>query len=357
MVGEAHISVFFNAWQFEDAKQTWAGLASQISGEMEKSLGWLSRQLLKLQYAWNERKTELVLNILMPVAVAGLVAALIILGFFRHVIPPEDTPLPKIVQISFYLPETDERTRQGYLDTLFSATARLDFLTRSKPDKGSAGPKQEQVSAAAGSLRYDLAGVLKIVPVQLKEAEDTADELQTFRDYSDFLDDNPREIKRLINIHRLIKILLQKHDTSWPGERQRKLVKWLIFCDTWPELVDDIVDKKEHSQSLNCLGDLAASLEELVKHPRSTRSLPPFDRLSEFAHFRQDQDALTGKDIDEGFRLAAYLSQLVRKSPALPKEVPETRRDGVPAANAKDANQRPPASAGQVQTPRAGLDQ
>lgn len=487
------ISVFFNAWQFEDAKQTWAGLASQISGEMEKTLPWISRQLLKLQYAWNERKAELILNMLMPVAVAGFVAALIILGFFRHVIPPEETPLPillkillptssalftlwlvssqilkvaqpiservlsyvrlpnyrdqmgfqhrvrddlqfvyefvkerrrdprvvvyiddldrcsenkimeilqainlilasceffvlvgmdtemiyraiksyykdnvparfpenylsKIVQISFYLPESNQRTRQGYLDTLFSATARLDLLSRTTPGNGQQGPTQGQAVSTDDSLRYDLGGVLKIVPVQVKEAEDTADELQTFRDYSDFLDDNPREIKRLINIHRLIKILLQKHDTSWPGERQRKLVKWLIFCDTWPDLVDDILDNKEHSQSLNCLGDLAISLEESVMSQRSTGSFPSFDRLSEFAHFKKDQDVLTGKDIDEGFRLAAYLSQLVRKSPALPKEIPETMPDGVPAASGKNSDQRPPAGADSAKKPRAGLD-
>lgn len=475
------VSVFFNAWQFEDAKQTWAGLASQISGEMEKALPRFSRQLLKLQYAWNERKTELILNILMPVAVAGFVAALIILGFFRHVIPPEDTPLPtlvkillptssalltlwfvssqilkvaepisqrvlsyvrlpnyreqmgfqhrvkddlrfvyqflnnrrpgcrvvvyiddldrcseskimevlqainlilanceffvfvgmdtemiyraikayykdnvpprfpenylsKIVQISFYLPKSDQQALLGYLGTLFSATARLELLTRTSADDGKDRDKPESSASEDGSLHYDLAGLLKIVPVQLKEAEDTADELQTFVDYSDFLDDNPREIKRLINIHRLIKILVQKHDTSWPGQRQRKLVKWLIFCDTWPDLVDDILDKMKLSQSSNCLGDLANSLKDAAENPKSTDRVVSFDRLSEFAHFNQDHDALSGEDIDGGFRLAAYLSQLVRKSPAVPSRVPQGSPDGVLDGGRNDAGQQPPSS-------------
>ena len=186
-------------------------------------------------------------------------------------------------------------------------------------------------------MNYDLGGVLKIVPVQLKEAEDTVDELQTFVDYSDFLDDNPREIKRLINIHRLIKILLQKRDTSWPGERQRKLVKWLIFCDTWPDLVDDVLDDKKLSHSKNCLGDLAGRLEELQKNPKSTERPPNFDRLSEFAHSQKDRNALTGEDIDDSFRLAAYLSQLVRKSRALPDETGEEESQAAP-----DAAKQPP---------------
>ncbi len=480
MVRDAHISVFFNAWQFEDAKQTWAGLASQISGEMEKAVPWYSRQRLKLRYAWKERKTELILNILMPMAVTGFVTALIILGFFNNIVPKDkvDTPLgtllqyllpassglftvwlvssqilkvaepistrvlsyvrlpnyrdqmgfqhrvrddlqfvyqfvkkrrrdarvvvyiddldrcsenkimetlqainlilasceffvfvgmdtemiyraikayykdnvparfpenylSKIVQISFYLPETDQSTRCGYLDTLFSATARLELLNQSKPAGG--GETLEQVqTVASDELRFDFAGLLKIVPIQLKEAEDTAAELQTFRDYSGFLDDNPREIKRLINIHRLIKILVQKHDTSWPAEMQRKLVKWLIFCETWPDLVDDILDEKEYAQSLNCLGDLAGSLK--ANRGKSTSPYPSPEHLSEFAHFMKDQDALTGEDINEGFRLAAYLSQLVRKSSAVPGSVPQPAPTVAPPAGdegAKGANALP----------------
>lgn len=454
------VSIFFNAWQFEDAKQTWAGLASQISEEMERALPWHSRQWLKVEYAWRERKSELVLGIMFPVALVGFVAGLIILGFFRDVIPPDkiDTPLGsllklllptssalftlwlvssqlikvaqpiservlsyvrlpnyreqmgfqhrvkddlqfvyeflkkrrqktivvvyiddldrcsenkimevlqainlilasckffvfvgmdtemiyraikshykenvpnrfsenylrKIIQISFYLPESDQHARMGYLGTLFSAAARLELESRSNASEVRDQGQGESAAGKDGSLHYDLGGVLKIVPVQLKEAEDTVDELQTFVDYSDFLDDNPREIKRLINIHRLIKILLQKRDTSWPGERQRKLVKWLIFCDTWPDLVDDVLDDKKLFLSRNCLGDLADRLDELTKNPMSTERPPNFDRLSEFARSKKDQNALTGDDIDESFRLAAYLSQLVRKSRALPDSV------------------------------------
>jgi hypothetical protein len=95
------ISVTFNAWQFEDAKQTWAGLASEISQKIETALSWRSRQWLKLKYAWKERQTELILNALLPAAVVAAVAGLVILGFFRNIIPPEkiDTPLGVLLKI------------------------------------------------------------------------------------------------------------------------------------------------------------------------------------------------------------------------------------------------------------------
>lgn len=453
---ERHIvSVRFNAWQFEDAKQTWAGLASQISERMEKVLPWRSRHWLKIKYAWKERKTELILNILLPLAVACLVAALVILGFFRHIIPPDklDTPLgillsfllpagsglftiwllssqvlrvaepvservlsyvrlpdyreqmgfqhrvrddlqfvyeflkdrrpkckvvvyiddldrcsenkimeilqavnlilasceffvfvgmdtemiyraiksyykgsvsdhfpnnylSKVIQISFYLPEISKETRKGYLGTLFSPAARAELRSRQDPLRGGTDNTSLGMTGVSdGTLHYDLSQVLKIVPSQLKEAEDTADELEAFEDYSDFLDDNPREIKRRINIHRLIKILLQKQGTSWSSERQRKLVKWLMFCDTWPHLVDDILDQPPNVPSQNRLADLADSLEEQSRKKSKTEPSPSFNRLKEFATLRP-KDALYAEDIDVDFCSAAYLSRLVRKSPA-----------------------------------------
>ena len=80
--------------------------------------------------------------------------------------------------------------------------------------------------------------VSEIVSTTTQEVEDTPDELQAFCDYSDYLDNNPRKVLRMINTHRLIKILLQRDNTSWSVERQRKLVIWRIFCEQWPHLVN-----------------------------------------------------------------------------------------------------------------------
>jgi hypothetical protein len=464
------LSVTFNAWQFEDAKQTWAGLASQISETIENGLPWVSRQRLKLAYAWTERKSELILTLLLPLAIVLIVAGLVYAGFFERVgvgkpeglglllpvgsalltiwfvssqllkvaVPiservlsytrmpnyreqmgfqhrvkddlhfihrfltkrrpgcrvivyiddldrcsenkimellqainlilasceffvfvgmdtemiyraiasyykdtltarSPDSYLRKIVQISFYLPETLSGTRADYVSTLFSSEARLGLASRTNGQISVAQQEQIAPGSPASGLAYNLDNVLRIVPIVKKEAEDTADELQAFRDYSDYLNDNPREIKRLINIHRLIKILVQKPNTSWSGERQRKLVKWLIFCDCWPHLVDDVLDKKNTPESVDILSDLANSLAMDEKNDKSTgRARVPFKGLKEFAERAAEGaqlqpdgkptplDALLFKDIDAEFRLAANLSQLISKSPAVNSEKNQT---------------------------------
>ncbi len=464
------LSVRFNAWQFEDAKQTWAGLASQISETIEKSLSWRMRLALKLTYAWKERRSELILTLLLPLAVVLIVVGLVSAGFFaklelgkpaglglllpgsalltiwfvssqllkvavpiservlsytrmpnyreqmgfQHRVrddlefirtfltkhrpgcrvivyiddldrcsekkimellqainlilasskffvvvgmdtemihraikayyketPTERSPdnyLRKIVQISFFLPDTMWQTRADYVNTLFSPEARLGLA---KLDKGQAGGAPQEQSAAispASGLAYNLENVLRIVPIVTKEAEDTADELQAFRDYSDFLNDNPREIKRLINIHRLIKILVQQPNTSWSGERQRKLVKWLIFCDRWPHLVDDALGLEERADSPDIFSALANDLAEKQRNNQSTDPSHVGHRLREFAEHTvlaaakpvgpgestDRRDPLLFKDIDAEFRLAANLSQLISKSPESEREDDES---------------------------------
>ncbi|HEX9629767.1 MAG TPA: P-loop NTPase fold protein [Pyrinomonadaceae bacterium] len=479
------LRIRFNAWQFEDAKQTWAGLASEISEQMEALLPRRGRLFLKLKYAWKERRSELILNVLVPLGIFWLVAILFGLGLFRGLIVPkqdsglggllqlilpvgsmlitiwyvssqfvkvaqpisarvlsyvampnyreqmgfqhrvkddlkfvydyvstwlntssfnragkfrvvvyiddldrcsenkimellqainliladceffvfvgmdtemiyraiksyykgdvpdrfEDNYLSKIIQISFYLPDTKLQTRASYLSTLFSLSSRLELASR-EATNGQVAPVSAEppiTTAAHGALPYNLSQLLKIVPVQIMEAEDTSYELQAFSDYCDFIDDNPREMKRLINIHRLIKILVQKPDTPLDEGRQKKLVKWLIFCDTWPHLVGNIIELTKSSTSENCLLELARSFAKAEKDPRSTDPVPSYDRLEEFAKFlpgskkkdgSSDEEitaaeerineekkayTLSAADIDEDFRLAAKLSQMVRK--------------------------------------------
>jgi hypothetical protein len=478
------LPIWFNAWQFQDAKQTWAGLASVITERMESLLPRRARQWLKLKYAWKERKAELILNVLLPFGIFCVIALLFALGLFRGVIVPKqdsgiagllqlivptgsifitiwffssqfvkvaqpvservlsymamptyrdqmgfqhrvrddvkfvyeflttrlntssfnragkfrvvvyiddldrcsedkimellqainliladckffvfvgmdtemiyraikayfkdnvddrfaDNYLSKVIQISFYLPDTRLQTRAGYLSTLFSLSSRLELAARvttngSQAEAQTDGPIP---TTAVGELSYDLSQLLKIVPVQVKETEDTSHELQTFSDYCDFIDDNPREMKRLINIHRLIKILVQNPNTSLETDRQKKLVKWLIFCDTWPQLVGHILNGPGKTGSQNCLLDLAKSLQEKVGNPTSTEPVPDYDGLEDFAvyvrSFKKDGlspaaiqaeekrmaeekkvYALSAADIDDDFRLAAKLSQMVRK--------------------------------------------
>ena len=113
------------------------------------------------------------------------------------------------------------------------------------------------------SLPYDVAQLRELTVQELEPAEDTAVELQAYGDFKGYLQDDPRELKRLLNVHRLVKILIQLNQPGmvWTQAMQRKLVKWLIFCSRWPELIDDVLDKGQASNGdADCLALVADDL-------------------------------------------------------------------------------------------------
>ena len=410
------LTVHFNAWQYEDSKQIWAGLASRISENIERALPPWSLIPLWFSYAFKKHKSELLLNLLLVILIllpsiyfflkypqristflgssdpilgslipAGSVLFLIlylswripklvqpvskrvlnytqlpnyreqmgyqhkvmddlsfvynylqhrmdkckvvvfiddldrcseekimeilqainlILGkseFFvflgmetdmiyrairihysnNHKDVPLDPDFPenylrKIVQLSFHIPKTPDEKRLEFLNTLFSTAAQDGFNNSSEPgDNEGVTRGMEDYT----DLHYNLLNLPKkrgTAPKTWEEVEDTAVELKTFREYQTFTEDNPRETKRLVNIHRLTKIILQlkyPDDVPWPEERQSNLVKWLIFCTNWSDPSDllMILEKAKNSDT--------SRLEELIAdiikdHPNS--------RLKEF---------------------------------------------------------------------------
>jgi hypothetical protein len=65
---------------------------------------------------------------------------------------------------------------------------------------------------------------------EIADVEDTVEELDAFARLRDVVPDNPRELKRLANLHRLVKILIQRPDAPPTAVAQRLLVAWVVFC-------------------------------------------------------------------------------------------------------------------------------
>lgn len=450
------LTVRFNAWQFEDAKQIWAGLASVISGRLERALSWPKRMRMRVVYAWRKHRAELLLNLFLPVAIVLFAGIYLLFGGtaklqsltsesaskdlpalgellkmllptgsilfllwlitwrllkvlqpvsarvlnyielpsyreqmgYQHRVMDDlrfvynrfraprpkvviyiddldrcseekimeilqainlilgnseffvflgmdtqmihrairvhyrqnqaDEPLPidfpenylrKIVQLSFHLPETPPEKRFMLVGTLFSASARRELEQQLDRDEKSEAREIGQAETAADEfLPFDLTLLQKSIRQELKEVEDTAEELAAFGDYQEFLEDNPREIKRLVNVHRLVKIILQREGITWPAERQRKLIKWLIFCARWPELLDDLLT--EAKTDLAAPNPLDQMLDKLAITPDEAKA------FQEIKAFVCHLDILSSADIDEDFSLAAQICQMVRESPA-----------------------------------------
>lgn len=465
------LSVRFNAWQFEDAKQIWAGLVSEISKKIESILSWPARLQLHVSYTVHKRKTEILLSLLLPALILLLVAAFPFfsddllrrfaeafsvngeafsqflqkllpggaalsllwlipwrvykivqpvsrrvlsyvqlpsyrehMGFQHQVmqdlqfacaflhrrypeckvvvyiddldrcseekimellqainlilansrffvlvgmdtemiyraivshyassfegidIPPDfpENYLRKILQLSFYLPAITPEGRFAFVSTLFSAAAQEDYQRETRQASDETNQPAPEPAAATG-LRIDMAALHKPEDYRIEEVEDAATELQAFEAFKDFLQDNPRELKRLVNVHRLVKILLREEVGAWPEERQRQLVKWLIFSANWPGLVDDaILEIEDNPEAENVLDLLLDKLDV----PENAR--PEWQRIKDFVN---TEPVLRAADIDEHFQLAASITQLVHYSPA-PKK-PDNQRVGFHVAPEK----------------------
>lgn len=446
--GRQVMTVMFNAWQYDDAKQTWAGLASTISERLEKALPLWRRQWMRLKYAWHSNRSDVLLNFGLPVLLLALAAAVLLPwltpsqvrelapqgeanenplgGLLKAVLPagslllllwgvgwrlvevlkpvservagyvkrtdyradmgyqhkviddlkfllqeleaarpgcrvlvyiddldrcsdekiveilratililadcrlfvmfgmdtemirraiaahyekmkvpladPQsfaESYLRKIVQIALYLPEAPPERRFSLVESMFSPAARQAYRERE-----AARPAEAQTrSAAAGSavLPYDLASIRRLVKVET--VEDTADELAALAALKDYLPDNARELKRFVNTHRFLKILLSASGASWSGRKQQGLVKWLLFCTGWPARVDDVLrHARANPGAADCLAAACAANdwdEEACAFAALGVPLPAAELLGDFD-------------------LAARLSQVVHDDPPPP---------------------------------------
>jgi hypothetical protein len=233
--------------------------------------------------------------------------------------------LHKIIQISFYLPETSRELRRAYLDSLFSAASRQTGEPPLPPPDPKRNGKRTPPSASDGRLPVNFSSIRHSPPV---EVEDTPAELATFKEHLRFLEDNPRAVKRLVNLHRLVKIILtvKQQQLLSRKDEQRKLVRWLLFCAGWPELIDDCLDVAEKSPTASdVLAKLIEKLDEeqsdeaQEEQPNQEPEIPEWLRsLKEFAEVDTVEQRLSAQDINN-LKLVAQISTLIKASVAAPK--------------------------------------
>jgi KAP family P-loop domain len=215
-----------------------------------------------------------------------------------------ETYLQKIVQLPFHLPSTSPVERGEFVAHLFSEAARQG-LGPTETEPGVAVGE----AAEGGPLRLDWNRDALLSPVvQLtRPIVDTPTELRAFLDFQRYLADNPRELKRLVNLHRFVKIVLQQEGRPVAEDIQRKLVKWLVFCALWPDLIDDALRWAEGDpKSRDAIGGAVA---DGVVDDRGAK---------EFARQMDQADLLSADDLapDGPFARAALISQLVVWEPA-----------------------------------------
>lgn len=241
--------------------------------------------------------------------------------------PPSWFPrqyLKKILQLSFHLPSIEKTEREQLVTSLFSQASinELNKRTDEKPEGGE--PSHSDISQLSlivnRALLVEDDTQIEKQQVDIREelVEDTPYELAAFYDYQECLEDNPREIKRAINVHRLMKFMIQKHGVKiggWTEQRQRQLVRWVLFCICWPELVVYALSEAEKKQAD---GDVLKLCVD--KHGGKIKSTQRWQRLSHIE--AKNGDNLLPADIDDAFIFVACSTLLV-------EDVKEGKENGV----------------------------
>jgi hypothetical protein len=222
--------------------------------------------------------------------------------------------LRKIIQLSVHLPLPAPERRSGLVGRMFSPEARAalaEAASQEAAPPGDGGRDGDGVGGASpgaggepgGLLAWDRAAIRSPLVQRMREVPDTPEELRAFGAYREFLPGNPRELKRLVNVHRLAKILLIRPDVPPSDADQRKLVIWLVFCARWPELVDDAlrVARTDPGQA-HVIRALQTGIDE----------------IGGLAGLMGAIDAISSAELAENGVLAraARLSRLVRDEPA-----------------------------------------
>lgn len=214
--------------------------------------------------------------------------------------------LRKIIQLPLHLPPRNAQQRFGFVSQLFSQAAQREFLAaRDDGRQPDGGPSPEHDGARAPFAWSPDAVISPRVQV-LRPVQDTKEELEALETFAEFLRDNPRELKRLVNVHRLVKLL--RPDVPPTAEFQRKLVAWLVFCARWPSLVDDVLAcAVANAKDADCVATVQAAQKDT----------PTGAALKRFVA-QLDGDKLSATDLaaEGALATAARVSQLVRDRPA-----------------------------------------
>jgi hypothetical protein len=219
--------------------------------------------------------------------------------------------LRKIIQLPLHLPRRTAQQRFGFVSQLFSPAAQREYHAARNGQGGGeqpdAGPPP-QPDGARMPFAWSPAAIVPPRVQVLRQVQDTKEELQALQRYEEFLRDNPRELKRLVNVHRLVKILVQRPDVAPTTEHQRKLVAWLVFCARWPSLVDDVLAcAVANADDADCVATVQAAHKDTETGTELKRFVAQLDG-----------DKLSATDLaaDGALATAARISQLVRDRPA-----------------------------------------
>jgi Cdc6-like AAA superfamily ATPase len=248
--------------------------------------------------------------------------------------------LDKIVQIPFRIPHPSDHEVKAFLTAqLRDARAGTNGTTGGDGDlgtrDGSIAP--ETVGAPAGATAPVAAQVPEAPRITEDESESdvafTDDEIAAFDELARFLEPNPRHLKRIVNVYRLVRSLATIRRERFVLDDPAGTIRLLAIAAQWPytlgamfECLDDFVEAEEggaawpQGDPLECLyADVKPTLDR-ERQAQLDRELDDLDRLLAEATGR-----LTWK------ALASLSRYIVNFNPAVEEELRAARAASIAA--------------------------
>jgi hypothetical protein len=151
--------------------------------------------------------------------------------------------LEKIVQIPFRIPQPGEEEIKTFISKQMGdpkPSSEEDEPDGSGPEpepQGVRPPSDQQSEPDEGADRETPTESTPPPSEELqadKPVPFTYDELKAFEDVTSFLRPNPRHLKRLVNVYRLVRSLAAAKDERAILDKPAATIRWLVMCAQWP---------------------------------------------------------------------------------------------------------------------------
>lgn len=163
--------------------------------------------------------------------------------------------LEKIVQIPFCIPEPGPEDVIAFISELLGRPT-LPALAARDPaaDVGTdlAERSDGQVQPAPVARRDAVPGAAAPMPAALKRVTNepivdfTYDEFAAFERFVPYLRPNPRHLKRLVNVYRLVRALARAQDERLILDRPAVTIRWLVMWAQWPYASSAMIDRFDY---------------------------------------------------------------------------------------------------------------
>jgi hypothetical protein len=149
--------------------------------------------------------------------------------------------LDKIVQIPFRIPVPLKSQVETYLEYLMGDQKPPAHNREASPKPPAASNQQDETAAAGkqatepapgprGEQRRNFSSLKSIAGL----SKFTYEELDTFKSLAGGLSPNPRHLKRLVNVYRLVRTLADSQGEETLLEKPGATICWLVLCAQWP---------------------------------------------------------------------------------------------------------------------------